>query len=122
MENQPRDANQERHELERQKFKLQKELATFAALGEQLKAIEKKSHQGDEVARRQVQQLELLAKGEIGIQMQALLKQLDELQAKYQRLTRLSLSAKKKGAARESGQKDNETKLKKKRRNRIKYL
>ena len=122
MADQPRDPSHVRHELERQKYKLQKELATFATLGEQFKEIEKKSHQGDEVARRQMQQLEQIASGEIGMQMQALLKQLEELQTKYQRLTRLSQGGKKKKPVRNDASKDGESKLKKKRRNRIKYL
>jgi len=116
------DMNQERHELERQRYKLQKELVVYRELGEKIQLIDKRARQGDADAIRQFRQLEDLANSELGMQMKALAQQLDELHGKYSRLMRLQGSVKKgkdKPAAQES---EEQGKQKKKRRNRIKYL
>jgi soluble cytochrome b562 len=122
MADQKQDVNQAHHELERQRYRLQKELAGFQTLAEQLKDVEQRAKQGDAVAVRQVQQLEAVANGEFRQQMNALLAQLDDLQKKYERLSRMQKSSKRPANGVNEYKNEGQGKFKKKRRTRIKYL
>jgi hypothetical protein len=116
------DKNQAHHELERQRYRLQKELAGFQTIAEQLKDIAHRAHQGDAIAVRQVQQLEAVVSSEFGQQMNSMLALLDDLQKKYERLSRMQKGIKRTGVSSNEYKDEGPAKLKKKRRTRIKYL
>lgn len=122
MADHKQDINQAHHEIERQRYRLQKELAGFNNISEQLKDIEHRAKQGNSIAIRQIQQLEAVANSELGQQMNSMLETLDDLQKKIDGFSRMKKTIKQLVGESNEYRDEYHTELKKKRRTRIKYL